>query len=60
VAAYSPRARNGAAVSIPLSWAELKSKTRPVFRVVDFADWQARLKKDPWAKMEDVKQRIRL
>jgi bifunctional non-homologous end joining protein LigD len=60
VAAYSPRARNGAAVSMPLSWAELKSKTRPVFRVVDFADWQARLKKDPWAKMEDVKQRIRL
>jgi bifunctional non-homologous end joining protein LigD len=60
VAAYSPRARAEAAVSMPLSWAELKSKTRPVFRVVDFAEWRARLKKDPWAKMEDVKQRIRL
>lgn len=60
VAAYSPRARKGAAVSMPLHWAELKSKTRPVFRVADFAEWRARLKKDPWAKMEDVKQRIRL
>jgi bifunctional non-homologous end joining protein LigD len=60
VAAYSPRARAGAAASMPLSWAELKSKTRPVFRVVDFAKWRARLKRDPWMKMEDVKQRIRL
>jgi bifunctional non-homologous end joining protein LigD len=60
IAAYSPRARKGASVSMPLTWTELKSKTRPVFRVVDFADWRARLKKDPWAKMEDVKQRIRV
>ncbi|WP_051978730.1 DNA ligase D [Edaphobacter aggregans] len=59
VAAYSPRARKVAAVSMPLSWAELRSKTRPVFRVADFADWRARLKKDPWARMEEVKQRIR-
>lgn len=60
VAAYSPRARKGAAVSMPLSWDELKAKTRPVFRVVDFAEWRPRLKKDPWAKMEDVKQWIRV
>jgi bifunctional non-homologous end joining protein LigD len=60
VAAYSPRARAGAAVSMPLGWSEMKSKTRPVFRVVDFADWRTRLKKDPWAKMDDVKQQIRV
>jgi bifunctional non-homologous end joining protein LigD len=60
VAAYSPRARAGMAVSMPLSWAELKSKTRPVFRVSDFAEWRARLKKDPWGKMGDLKQEIRL
>jgi bifunctional non-homologous end joining protein LigD len=60
VAAYSPRARMGAAVSMPLSWIELRSKTQPVFRVVDFVDWRARLKKDPWARMGDVKQQIRL
>lgn len=60
VAAYSPRSRAGAAVSMPLSWAELKSKTRPVFRVADFAEWKTRLKKDPWEKMSDFKQEIRL
>ena len=60
VAAYSPRARKGATVSMPLHWAELRSKTRPIFPVVDFVDWRVRLKKDPWAKMDDVKQRIRV
>jgi bifunctional non-homologous end joining protein LigD len=58
VAAYSPRARKGAAVSMPLAWSELKSATRPLFRVVDFAEWRTRLKNDPWAKIENVRQRI--
>ncbi len=58
VAAYSPRARAGVAVSMPLSWAELKLTERPVFRVVDFAEWKDRLKKDPWKAMGAVKQRI--
>jgi bifunctional non-homologous end joining protein LigD len=58
VAAYSPRARKGAAVSMPLAWSELKSATRPLFRVVDFAEWRTRLKNAPWAKIEDVRQRI--
>ncbi len=59
VAAYSPRARAGAAVSMPLSWAELKaSKERPVFRAAELDEWQTRLKKDPWKDIAKVKQRV--
>ncbi|HEX7158536.1 MAG TPA: non-homologous end-joining DNA ligase, partial [Edaphobacter sp.] len=59
VAPYSPRARVGAAVSMPLSWAELKGETkRPVFHAADFDEWKARLKKDPWKEMPKVKQQV--
>jgi bifunctional non-homologous end joining protein LigD len=61
VAPYSPRARAGAVVSMPLSWVELKKMTkRPVYRVTDFAEWKVRLRKDPWAKINTVKQRLEL
>jgi len=61
VAAYSPRARAGAAVSMPLSWPELKKMTeRPSFQVADFPVWKARLKKDPWAEMGRLKQKLKL
>jgi bifunctional non-homologous end joining protein LigD len=61
VAAYSPRARVGAAVSMPLNWSELKKmKERPSFSVANFAEWKGRLKKDPWMKMNEVKQRLKL
>ncbi len=36
VAPYSPRARAGMGVSMPLAWGELKLTDRPVFRVADF------------------------
>ena len=51
VAPYSPRARSGAPVSMPLAWSELNSTDRPRFRVSDFAEWKPRLKKDPWQKL---------
>jgi bifunctional non-homologous end joining protein LigD len=61
VAAYSPRARVGAAVSMPLTWSELKKpEERPSFSVTDFAEWKSRLKKDPWTKMNEVKQGLKL
>jgi bifunctional non-homologous end joining protein LigD len=59
VAAYSPRARAGAPVSMPLTWAELKLTERPVFRVTEFAEWKDRLKKDPWKGLGDVRQRVK-
>lgn len=58
VAPYSPRARAGGPVSMPLRWAELKMDARPVFRVADFEAWQERLKNDPWTAMPALKQRI--
>ncbi len=58
VAPYSPRARAGAAVSLPLAWGDLKLAERPVFRVAEFGDWRGRLGKDPWKGMEGVEQRL--
>jgi bifunctional non-homologous end joining protein LigD len=58
VAAFSPRARAGATVSIPLSWSELDSAERPVFHVADFDHWKDRLKRDPWKKLSQIKQQI--
>ena len=58
VAPYSSRAREGLGVSMPLAWSELHAAERPVFRVDGFPEWKARLKKDPWAKMDSVQQSI--
>ena len=51
VAPYSPRARAGATVSLPLPWSALKERARPVFSVHDFPAWQTRLRSDPWKAM---------
>ncbi len=58
VAPYSPRARSGVPVALPLEWRELDSKTRPVFHVTDLAKWRKRLNSDPWATMSTSKQRL--
>ena len=59
VAPYSPRARKGAGVAVPLAWAELaKQTTRPVFTVATYPEWGGRLKKDVWADMLKTKQRL--
>jgi len=58
VAAFSPRARAGAAVSLPLSWNDLKLQERPVVRVADFAEWRGRLSRDPWKLFFKTQQNI--
>jgi len=60
IAPFSPRAREGMAVALPLSWAELKLKQRPVFRVADFADWKSRLRRDPWEAMSKSAARLKV
>lgn len=49
VAAYSTRARPGAAVSMPLAWDELSSVGPAYFTVVNAPQRLAALKRDPWA-----------
>ncbi len=58
VAPYSPRARAGMGVSMPLAWSELKLGERPVFRVAEFAVWGGRLKKDPWSGKAAARQAV--
>jgi bifunctional non-homologous end joining protein LigD len=58
VAPFSPRAREGVAVSLPLAWSDLKLAERPVFHVADFKDWKSRLAHDPWKTMPSVKQKL--
>jgi bifunctional non-homologous end joining protein LigD len=56
VAPYSPRARSGVPVSLPLSWKELDGRKAPVFMVAGFARWKARLRRDPWKEMSKLDQ----
>jgi bifunctional non-homologous end joining protein LigD len=59
VAPYSPRARLGAHVSLPLPWSALKEKSRPVFSVHDLAAWRSRLRSDPWKSLLSNTQQLR-
>ncbi len=58
VAPFSPRARSGMNVSLPLSWSELKQDKYPVCRVADFEGWKKRLKSDPWKNFFQTKQEL--
>jgi bifunctional non-homologous end joining protein LigD len=63
VAPYSPRARAGAGVSMPLAWAEIAATgdfatMRPTFSVAGFAEWRGRLQKDPWKAISSTSQSI--
>jgi len=60
VAPFSPRARPGMAVAMPLAWKELDSAKAPAFHVSDFRKWRTRLGSDPWRKMLDSKQKLRV
>jgi bifunctional non-homologous end joining protein LigD len=59
VAAYSTRARPGATVSTPISWDELTPAIHSDhFSVANVPARLASLKRDPWAKIEQIKQSI--
>lgn len=63
VAPFSPRARAGTNVSMPLAWSEISpsgafAKTRPAFSVANFADWRDRLRKDPWKSLPTTRQSL--
>jgi bifunctional non-homologous end joining protein LigD len=59
VAPYSTRARPGAAVSTPIDWSELGAlKSADQFTVKNLAQRLGRLRKDPWAGIGRVKQKL--
>ncbi|HEX3661015.1 MAG TPA: DNA ligase D [Acidobacteriaceae bacterium] len=58
VAPWSPRARIGVRVAVPLTWAELERTDPRQFSVATFSDWRSRLKRDPWLKMDAVHQKL--
>ena len=58
IAPYSPRAREGVPVAVPLEWKELKTKERPRFLVSEFSRWKKRLQNDPWSGMGEVRQSL--
>ncbi len=58
VAPFSPRARVGCTVSLPLPWTALKLPERPIFRVADLDSWRGQLRKDPWKPMLNLRQKL--
>ena len=59
VAAYSTRARDGAPVSTPLRWEELKADVEPGrWTVLTLERRLASLRKDPWADYWRCRQRL--
>jgi bifunctional non-homologous end joining protein LigD len=59
VAAYSTRARPGAAVSTPLDWNELSAAIGPAhFTVENLRQRLNYLKRDPWAGFFKLKQKL--
>jgi bifunctional non-homologous end joining protein LigD len=59
VAAYSTRARAGAPVSAPVTWEELpRIKSANQYAVLNLGRRLASLKRDPWADIGRVKQKL--
>jgi bifunctional non-homologous end joining protein LigD len=58
IAPYSPRARHGAPVAVPMDWKELDEPKVPRLLVAEFEEWKARLRHDPWKKMLSKRQAI--
>jgi bifunctional non-homologous end joining protein LigD len=59
VAAYSTRAREGAPVSVPVTWEELgRTKAGNQYTVLNLGRRLAGLKRDPWQDIGRVKQKL--
>jgi bifunctional non-homologous end joining protein LigD len=60
IAAYSPRARPGAPVALPVEWDELEPGARaaPRFGVLEVPDLVRARRRDPWAEFESARQSL--
>jgi bifunctional non-homologous end joining protein LigD len=55
VCAYSPRARSGAPVSMPVDWRELREDVRTNFTVRNVPEYLGHRVQDPWADYEGTR-----
>jgi bifunctional non-homologous end joining protein LigD len=61
ICAFSVRARDGAPVSMPIPWADLKPSLKPErFTVKSTPDYLAKRRVDPWRDYSSWKQRLKL
>ena len=60
VAPYSPRARVGATISLPLPWTALTRDVHPVLSVYDVAANHTKLRADPWKNLLTTHQQLHL
>jgi bifunctional non-homologous end joining protein LigD len=59
VAAYSTRSREGAPVATPVAWDELTESLNPAeFTIATVPERLQRIKKDPWAEMGALRQKL--
>jgi bifunctional non-homologous end joining protein LigD len=60
VAPYSPRARSGTAVALPLSWDDLELSQRPAFHAANFEEWKDLISRNPWKDFGKTDQRLEM
>jgi bifunctional non-homologous end joining protein LigD len=58
VAPYSPRARAGATISLPLPWTALTRDVHPILSVYDVAANHTKLRADPWKAFLTTHQQL--
>ncbi len=58
VAPWSPRARKGVRVAIPMRWEEIDKGNPEDITVATFGQWKKRLTHDPWGRLAAVKQSL--
>ena len=58
VAPYSPRARAGATISLPLPWTALTRDEHPILSVHDVVANHTRLRPDPWKSLLTTHQQL--